>query len=110
MLDSLTSLYIFDTSTVIAQRYRDEVLELHLRLLQEVAGPDFIFMHGNMKPYNTQFINDFLDEEDIRRINRPLCHRALIPVSMFGLLEESRKRHDTTSILQQDPPGLKIWT
>lgn len=77
VLDSQTSLCVFDTNTVIAQRYRDE--ELHLRLLREVAGPDLTFMHGNTKPYKTQFNNDFLDEEDIRRIDLPAISPGVNP-------------------------------
>lgn len=79
MLDILTPLYVFDVSTVTAQRYRDEILELHFRLLWEVANSDFIFIYGNMKLYKTQIANDFLDEENIRHIDLPAMSLGVNP-------------------------------
>ncbi|GFX96751.1 transposable element Tcb2 transposase [Trichonephila clavipes] len=44
MIDGRRDLHFFDTGSVTAQRYRDEVLEPYVRLLQGAVGSDFIFM------------------------------------------------------------------
>ncbi|GFT00523.1 transposable element Tcb2 transposase [Trichonephila clavipes] len=44
MMDGRTCLHFFDTGSVTAQRYRDEVLKPYVRLFRDAFGPDFIFM------------------------------------------------------------------
>ncbi|GFV84547.1 transposable element Tcb2 transposase [Trichonephila clavipes] len=47
MMDGRTDLHFFDTGSVTAQRYRDEVLEPYIRLFRGAVSPDFIFMDDN---------------------------------------------------------------
>ncbi|GFU60073.1 transposable element Tcb2 transposase [Trichonephila clavipes] len=47
MIDGCTDLHFFDTGSVTAQRYRDEVLELYVHLFRGAVGTDFISMDDN---------------------------------------------------------------
>ncbi|GFT30021.1 transposable element Tcb2 transposase [Trichonephila clavipes] len=51
MLNGRTELHIFDTWSVIGDRYCEEVLLPHVRLFRGVTGPDFIFMDDNAWPH-----------------------------------------------------------
>ncbi|GFY28100.1 transposable element Tcb2 transposase [Trichonephila clavipes] len=46
MMDGRTD-HFFDTGSVTAQRYKDEVLEPYVRLFRGAVRPDFIFMDDN---------------------------------------------------------------
>ncbi|GFW86042.1 transposable element Tcb2 transposase [Trichonephila clavipes] len=48
MMDGRTVIHFFDTESVTAQRYRDEVLEPYVSLFRGAVGPDFIFMDDNV--------------------------------------------------------------
>ncbi|GFW21087.1 transposable element Tcb2 transposase [Trichonephila clavipes] len=58
MMDGRTDLHFFDTRSLTAQRYRDEVLEIEFR---GAVGPDFIFMHDNAPCHQAVLIDDFLE-------------------------------------------------
>ncbi|GFV17634.1 transposable element Tcb2 transposase [Trichonephila clavipes] len=47
MMDGRTDLHFFDTGSMTAQKYRDEVLEPYVHLFRGAIGPDFIFMDNN---------------------------------------------------------------
>ncbi|GFX96681.1 transposable element Tcb2 transposase [Trichonephila clavipes] len=67
MIGGRTDLHFFDTGSVTAQRYRDEVLELYVCLLRGAVGPDFIFMDDNAPCHRAVLIDDFLEMENIHR-------------------------------------------
>lgn len=69
MLGSRTPLHVFDAGTVNAHRYRDEILEAYVRLFRGAFGPDFMFMDDNARPHRALIIDDFLEEENIRRMD-----------------------------------------
>ncbi|GFV34138.1 transposable element Tc3 transposase [Trichonephila clavipes] len=55
-----------NTGSVTAQRGRDEVLELYVRLFQGAVGPDFIFKDDNVPCHRAVLIDDFLEVENIQ--------------------------------------------
>ncbi|GFS94840.1 transposable element Tcb2 transposase [Trichonephila clavipes] len=63
MMDGLTNLHYFDTESVTAQRYRDEVLQPYVHLFRGAVGPDFIFMDDNAPWHRAVLIDDFLETE-----------------------------------------------
>ncbi|GFS77090.1 transposable element Tcb2 transposase [Trichonephila clavipes] len=65
MMDDRTELHFFDTGSVTAQRYREEVLEPYVCLFQGVVVPDFIFMDDNAPCHRAVLIDDFLETENI---------------------------------------------
>ncbi|GFV76901.1 transposable element Tcb2 transposase [Trichonephila clavipes] len=80
MMDGRTGLHFFDTGSVTAQRYRDEVLEPYVRLFRGAVGPDFIFMDDNAPCHRAELIDDFLETENIQRISWPANSPDLNPI------------------------------
>ncbi|GFU35951.1 transposable element Tcb2 transposase [Trichonephila clavipes] len=80
MMDGRTDLYFFDTVSVTAQRYRDEVLEPYVRLFRGAVGPDFICMDDNTPCHRAVLIDDFLETENIQRISWPANSPDLNPI------------------------------
>ncbi|GFX19835.1 transposable element Tcb2 transposase [Trichonephila clavipes] len=61
MMDGRTDLHFFDTGSVTAQRYSDEVLDPYVRMFRGAVGPDFIFMDENAACHRAVLIDDFLE-------------------------------------------------
>ncbi|GFW98755.1 transposable element Tcb2 transposase [Trichonephila clavipes] len=80
MMDGRTDLHFFDTGSVTAQRYRDEVLELYVRLFRGAVGPDFIFMDDNAPCHRAVLIDDFHETENIQRMSWPANSPDLNPI------------------------------
>ncbi|GFX83328.1 transposable element Tcb2 transposase [Trichonephila clavipes] len=80
MIDGCTDLHSFDTGSVNAQRYRDEVLEPYDRLFRCAVGPDFIFMDDNAPCHRAVLIDDFLETENIQRMSWPANSSDLNPI------------------------------
>ncbi|GBM38350.1 hypothetical protein AVEN_170939-1 [Araneus ventricosus] len=71
MLDGRTPLHVFERGTVTGVRYRDEILEPYVRLLRGVVGPELILMDENARPHRALLVDEFLESEDIRRMDWP---------------------------------------
>lgn len=69
MSDCLTDLHVFKRDIMTAVRYRDEILERYIRLFRYAVGSDFILMDDNERPHRAHLVDDFLEIEDIRRMN-----------------------------------------
>ncbi|GBM84654.1 hypothetical protein AVEN_136684-1 [Araneus ventricosus] len=87
MLDGRTPLHVFERGTVTGVRYRDETLESYVRLFRGAVGPEFILMDDNAKPHRALLVDEFLESEDIRRmdwISRLQPYRACLGLSGEG--------------------------
>ncbi|GFT30234.1 transposable element Tcb2 transposase [Trichonephila clavipes] len=80
MLNGRTELHIFDRGSVIGDRYCEEVLLPHVRLLRGTIGPDFIFMDDNALPHRTLAVEELLESEDITRMDWPVYSPDLNPI------------------------------
>ncbi|GFX77204.1 transposable element Tcb2 transposase [Trichonephila clavipes] len=80
MMDGHTDLHFFDTGSVTAQRYRDEVLEPYVRLFQGAVGPDFILRDDNAPCHRAVLTHDFLETENIERMSWPANSFNLNPI------------------------------
>ncbi|GFV44625.1 transposable element Tcb2 transposase [Trichonephila clavipes] len=69
MLNGRTEFHIFDRGSVIGDRYCEEVLLPHVRLLRGAIGPDFIFIDVNARPHRTLTFEELLESEDITRMD-----------------------------------------
>ena len=69
MFNGRTDLHIFDSGTVNAQRYRNEVPEPHVRLFRGAVGPHIIFMYDNARPHRAHQVDDYLQREDIQSMD-----------------------------------------
>ncbi|GBM58914.1 hypothetical protein AVEN_80714-1 [Araneus ventricosus] len=72
MLDGRTPLHVFERGTVTGVRYRDEILEPYVRLFRGAVGPEFILMGDNARPHRALLVEEFLESEDIRRVDWPV--------------------------------------
>ncbi|GFU42073.1 transposable element Tc3 transposase [Trichonephila clavipes] len=70
----------FDTGSVTAQRYTNEVPEPYVRLLRGAVGPDFIFMNDNASCHQAVLIDDFLETENTQRMSWPANSSDLNPI------------------------------
>ncbi|GFW62461.1 transposable element Tc3 transposase [Trichonephila clavipes] len=80
MMDSHTDLHFFDTGSVTAHRYRDEVLGSYVHLFRGAVDPDFIFMDDNAPCHRAVLINDFPETENIQDMSWPVNSPELNPI------------------------------
>ncbi|GBO41203.1 hypothetical protein AVEN_104560-1 [Araneus ventricosus] len=69
MLDDRKPLHVFERGTVAGVRYRDEILEHYVRLFRGAVGHEFILMVDNARPHRALVVDEFLQSEDIRRMD-----------------------------------------
>ncbi|UYV66997.1 hypothetical protein LAZ67_4003618, partial [Cordylochernes scorpioides] len=77
---SRTPLHIFSGGTLTAQRYRDEILEHYLRPYRDQIGHNLIFMDDNARPHRARLVNEYLQSENIRRMDWPARSPDLNPI------------------------------
>ncbi|UYV84223.1 hypothetical protein LAZ67_X001577 [Cordylochernes scorpioides] len=75
-----TPLHIFSGGTLTAQRYRDEILEPYLRPYRDQIGHNLIFMDHNARPHRARLVNEYLQSENIRRMDWPARSPDLNPI------------------------------
>ncbi|UYV78224.1 GGPS1 [Cordylochernes scorpioides] len=75
-----TPLHIFSRGTLTAQRYRDEILETYLRPYRDQIGHNLIFMDDNARPHRARLVNEYLQSENIRRMDWPARSPDLNPI------------------------------
>ena len=73
-----------------AQRYRDEVLEPHVRLFKGAVGPHFIFMDDNARPQRAHLVDDYLEREDIQSMDWPAMSPDMNPIEQRCPWEQLR--------------------
>ncbi|GBM62442.1 Transposable element Tcb2 transposase [Araneus ventricosus] len=69
MLDGRTPLHVFERGSVTGVRYRDEILEPYVRLFRGAVGPEFILIDDNARPHRALLVDEFLESEDIHRMD-----------------------------------------
>ncbi|UYV66921.1 Transposase [Cordylochernes scorpioides] len=70
----------FSAGTLTAQRYRDEILEPYLRPYRDQLGHNLIFMDDNARPHRARLVNEYLQSENIRRMDWPARSPDLNPI------------------------------
>ncbi|GBM64168.1 Transposable element Tcb2 transposase [Araneus ventricosus] len=80
MLEVRTPLHVFERGTVTGVRYRDEILEPYVYFFRGAVGPEFILMDGNTRPHRALLVDEFLESEDIRRMDWPARSPDLNPI------------------------------
>ena len=63
-----------------AKMYRDEVLKPYARLFRGVVGPEFNLMDDNTRPQRALLVDEFLESEDIYRMDWPSRSPDLNPI------------------------------
>ncbi|UYV74169.1 hypothetical protein LAZ67_11002297, partial [Cordylochernes scorpioides] len=70
----------FSGGTLTAQRYRNEILEPYLRPYRDQIGHNLIFMDDNARPHRARLVNEYLQSENIRRMDWPAISPDLNPI------------------------------
>ncbi|GFT45043.1 transposable element Tc3 transposase [Trichonephila clavipes] len=71
MLGSRTDLHICDAGSVNGTRYCNEILLPYVRLFRGAMGLQFLFMDDNAPCHYTVAAEQFLESEDIERMDWP---------------------------------------
>ncbi|GBN12829.1 Transposable element Tcb2 transposase [Araneus ventricosus] len=80
MLEGRTPLHVFERGTMTGMRYRDEILGPYVRLFRGAVGPEFILMDDNARPHRALLVDEFLESENIRRMDWPTRCPDLNPI------------------------------
>ena len=78
--DGRTDLIVLDRGTLTAQRYRDEILNTHVRLYAGAIGNGFIFMDDNARPHTANVVQEYLERQGITRLDWPARSPDLNPI------------------------------
>ncbi|GFY27575.1 DDE_3 domain-containing protein [Trichonephila clavipes] len=60
--------------------YRDVILEQHVRLFWCAMCAEFLFMYDHARPHRANFIDEYLESEDITRTYWPAYSPYLNPI------------------------------
>ncbi|GFW34172.1 transposable element Tcb2 transposase [Trichonephila clavipes] len=80
MINGRTRLHVVANGTVTGQRYIDEVLLPHVRLVHGAVGDKFVFMDDNATCHRTLAVQDCLDSEGIQHLVWPARSPDLNPI------------------------------
>ena len=58
--DGRTDLCVLHRGTLTAQRYRDDILDVHVRSYAGAIGDPFILMDDNARPHTAHAIQEYL--------------------------------------------------
>ncbi|GFW44602.1 DDE_3 domain-containing protein [Trichonephila clavipes] len=78
--DGRTHPHVFKRGSVTTNRYMDEVLETYVCIFTCVVDHDFILVEDNEKSHRAHLVDEFLEREDIHRIDWPIRSPGLIPM------------------------------
>ncbi|GFW32669.1 DDE_3 domain-containing protein [Trichonephila clavipes] len=60
--------------------YRDVILEQHVRLFRGAMGAEFLFRDDNARPHRANIVDEYLQSEDIIRMDWPAYSPDLNPI------------------------------
>ena len=64
-----TDLHVIDNGTLTAERYVNEILDVHVRPYAGAIGPDFILMDDNARAHRARITNRYLEQAAIVRLD-----------------------------------------
>ncbi|GFW04426.1 transposable element Tcb1 transposase [Trichonephila clavipes] len=77
ILSSRTDLHV-QSVTMTGHIYRDVILEQHVRLFRDAMDAEFLFMDDNARPHRANIVDEYLQSEDITRMNCQHTHRTRV--------------------------------
>ena len=83
-----TDLLLLHQGSMIAHRYRDEFLDVHVRPYAGAIGDDFILMDDNAPPHHTRIVQQYLERESIFCMEWSVHSPDCIPIEhLWDLLQ-----------------------
>ena len=100
IMASRTDLLVLQQGSMTAQRYRDKVLDLHVRPYVSAIGDDSL-MDDNAPPHRARIVQQYLQQETIVRMDWPARLPDCYPIEhLWDFLQVAVTRH------QQQPRSL----
>ena len=109
MFNGLSDMCIFDCGTVNVQRYRDEILEPHMRLFRDAVGPHFIFMDDNARSHRAHLLDDCLEREDIQHMDWPVMSLDMNPMGCLGCNRKMSCSPPASTEDTSTSPRCSLW-
>ena len=75
-----TDLHVIDNGTLTAERYVNEILDVHVRPYAGAIGPDFILMDDNARVHRARITKRYLEQAAIARLDWPARSPDLNPI------------------------------
>ena len=75
-----TDLHVIDNGTLMAERYVNEILDVHVRPYAGAIGPDFILMDNNARAHWARITNLYLEQAAIEQWDWPARSPDLNPI------------------------------
>ena len=69
-----TDLHVIDNGTLMAERYVNEILDVHVRPYADAIGPDFILMDDNARAHRARITNRYLEQVQLRDFSTLTFH------------------------------------
>ena len=73
-------LHVIDNGTLTAERYVNEILDVHVCPYAGAIGPDFILMDDNARAHRARITNRYLEQAAIVRLDWPARSPDLNPI------------------------------
>ena len=74
-----TDLHVIDNGTLMAERYVNEILDVHVGPYADAIGPDFILMDDNARAHRARITNRYLEQVQLR----DLIFDPYVPSAIF---------------------------
>ena len=75
-----TDLHVIDNGTLTAERYVNDILDVHVRPYAGAIGPDFILMDENARAHRARITNRYLEQAATVRLDWPAKSPDLNPI------------------------------
>ncbi|GFX67582.1 DDE_3 domain-containing protein [Trichonephila clavipes] len=75
-----TDLHLFHEGTVTGLRYRDGILDPYVRPYAAAIGNDFILTDDNARPHRARFVEEYLEDHGLERMEWPARSPDLNPI------------------------------
>ena len=75
-----TDLHVIDNGTLMAERYVNEILDVHVRPYACAVGPDFILMDDNARAHMARITMRYLEQTAFVRLDWPARSPDLNPI------------------------------